>query len=129
MGKSKRLNFDVEYPKVSITSNVVDRSSIKSFYLLISGYFDLTYDELIEYRVKLSKTIKKNLNKELFHTDRVIGVEEIRTYNNFNYVCYEFTIFLLKENIITINELEVETKKLTDLIYEIHFDKPEFKIK
>ena len=118
-----------QYPKVNITSNVVDRNSIKSFYLLISGYFDLTYEELIEYRVKLSKTIKKNLNKELFHTDRVIGLEEIRTYNDFNYTCYEFTIFLLNENIITLNELKVETKKLTDIIYQTHFDKPEFKIK
>jgi len=129
MAKGKVLNTDVEYSKVSITSNLIDRKSIKSFYLLIIGYFDLSYEDLIELRIRLSKTIKKNLNKRLFHTDRVIGLEEIRMKNDYNYVCYEFTIFLLKENLITINELEMETKNLTDKIYEIHFDKPEFNIK
>lgn len=129
MGKSKKLNFGVEYPKVSISCNVVDRNSIKSFYLLVSGYFNMSYDNLIEYKTTIGKTIKKNLNKELFHKDKVIQLEEIKTYKDFNYVCYEFTIFLLKKNLITINELEEETKKLMDIIYETHFDKPEFKIK
>lgn len=129
MSSGKVLNLGVEYPKVNISSHLINTKNIKSFYILVSGYFDIGYDDLITLRTTIAKTIKKNLNKELFYTERFIEVEEIRTSKEWNYAGYEYTIFLKKENKMSIKELEEETKKLTDLIYETHFIKPEFNIK
>lgn len=129
MGSGKILNIKHKYNKVNITGHVLDKNFIKSFYLIINGYFDLDYDDLIKLRHKISKTIKKNLNKELFFIDKFIDIEEIRLYEKWNYVLYEFTIFLLIENSIEFNDLEIESKKLTDIIYDTYFDKPEFNIK
>ena len=129
MSSGKILNLGVKYEKVNITSNLINTKNIKSFYILVSGYFDLQYDDLITLRTTIAKTIKKNLNKELFYTERFIEIEEIRTSKEWNYAGYEYTIFLKKENKMSIKELEEETKKLTDIIYETHFIKPEFNIK
>ena len=128
MSSGKILNLGVEYPKVNISSHLINTKNIKSFYILVSGYFDIGYDDLLTLRTTIAKTIKKNLNKELFYTERFIEVEEIRISKEWNYAGYEYTIFLKRENKISIKELEVETKKLTDLIYETHFDKPDFNI-
>ena len=129
MASGKILNNTLKYPNVKITSNLINTKNVKSFYILVSGYFDLNYDELITLRKSIAKTIKDNLNTDLFHKDRFIETDEIRMKGEWSYGGYEYTIFLLRENIITIPELEVETKRLTDLIYYTHFDKPQFNIK
>lgn len=129
MTRGKKLNTDIKYEKVDMTSNIVDKSSLKSFYLLINGYFDLDSDELNKLKTKIARTIVKNINQTYFHTNRLIDIIEIKVRDKYNYGGFEYTIFLKKENIITINELEEETKRLMDIIYETHFDKPEFEIK
>ena len=129
MASGKILNHTHKYPKVKITSNLINTKNVKSFYILVSGYFDLNYNDLITLRKRIARTIKDNLNTELFHKDRFIDTDEIRMNKEWSYGGYEYTIFLLKENIITIPELEIETKRLTDIIYETHFNKPQFNIK
>ena len=88
MSSGKILNLGVKYEKVNITSNLINTKNIKSFYILVSGYFDLQYDDLITLRTTIAKTIKKNLNKELFYTERFIEIEEIRTSKEWNYPWY-----------------------------------------
>ena len=129
MASGKILNHTLKYPKVKITSNLINTKNVKSFYILVSGYFDLEYSDLITLRKSIARTIKDNLNIELFHKNRFIETEEIRVNGEWSYGGYEYTIFLVKENIITIPELEVETKRLTDIIYNTHFDKPQFNIR
>lgn len=129
MASGKILNHTHKYPKVKITSNLINTKNVKSFYILVSGYFDLEYNDLITLRKRIARTIKDNLNTELFHKDRFIETEEIRMNGEWSYGGYEYTIFLLREDIITIPELEVETKRLTDIIYNTHFDKPQFNIR
>lgn len=129
MASGKILNHTHKYPKVKITSNLINTKNVKSFYILVSGYFDLNYNDLITLRKRIARTIKDNLNTELFHKDRFIETEEIRMNGEWSYGGYEYTIFLLREDIITIPELEVETKRLTDIIYNTHFDKPQFNIR
>jgi hypothetical protein len=129
MSSGKILNHTLKYPKIKMTSNIVNTKNVKSFYIIVSGYFDLDYDGLIELRKSITRTIKNNLNTELFYKQRFIDTEEIRMAGDWNYGGYEYTIFLLKENIITIPDLEVESKRLMDLIYETHFNKPQFNIK
>jgi len=123
MSSGKILNKTKEYDNINITSHLFNTKSVKSFYILVSGRYHLEYDELIKLKTKIGKTIKQNLNKEIFHIDRFIQLEEIREYNESTYCGYEYTIFLLKENIITINELEVEALKITDAIYDTYFKK------
>lgn len=129
MGSGKVLNQEHKYPNINMTSNVFDRTSIKSFYLLVSGHFDLKYDELIKLKKSILKTIIENLDRELFRVDYTIDVEEIRMSSVYSYVGCEYTIFLLKENSMKIEELEKETKMLMDVIYDTHFNKPKFRIK
>lgn len=129
MGRGKKLNKNINYPKVDISGNILDKSSIKSFYLLISGYFDLDEDNINLLQKKISKTIKQNLNKDIFYIDRVIDIGDIRLFEKYNYGGFEYTIFLKRENLITFEELNYQVKNLTDIIYDKHFHKPEFEIK
>jgi hypothetical protein len=121
MSSGKILNKTKKYDNINISSHLFNTKSIKSFYILVSGYYDLDYDELVKLKSRIGKTIKQNLNKEIFHIDRFIQLEEIREYKESTYCGYEYTIYLLKENIITINELEVEALKITDVIYQTYF--------
>lgn len=129
MARGKVLNPEYKYPNVNMTSNIVDKKSIKSFYLLVSGHFELKYDELIKLKKSILKTIMENLDRELFRVDYSIDVDEIRMGSMYSYIGCEYTIFLLKENSINIKELEKETKMLMDVIYETHFNKPKFRIR
>jgi hypothetical protein len=129
MARGKILDMGIDYPNVNITSHIIDRSSLKSFYLNVGGYFNLDYDELIKLRNKIGKTIVKNINNEFFYKERFISIEEIRIFGEWNYANYEYTIFFLKEDTMGINELTVETKRLMDIIYNTHFDKTEFNVK
>lgn len=129
MSSGKVLNHTLKYPKIKMASHIVNAKNVKSFYIIVSGYFDLDYDDLVTLRKSITTTIKNNLNTELFHKKRFIDTDEIRMNGEWNYGGYEYTIFLLKENIITIPDLEVESKRLMDLIYETHFNKPQFNIK
>jgi hypothetical protein len=126
MSSGKTLNRKKKYPDVNISSHIFDAKSIKSFYVLVNGYFNLTYEELYRLKGKIGRTIKSNLNREVFDVNKFIQLEEIRENGKYNYGGYEYTIFLLKEDIIAINELEVETLKITDLIYDTHFSDVEF---
>jgi len=121
MKRGKTLNNKKKYPNVNIEGYIINRDYIKSFFLMVNGTFDLTEDVLYELKKKIGKTIKRNLNKELFHIDRVIEIEEVRQSKKLKYAAYEYTIFLLKENSLTIPELELEVLKLTDIIYDTHF--------
>ena len=123
MGAGKILNRTKKYPNINISSNVFDTKSIKSFYILVNGRFNLTCDEIHKMKSKIGKTIKSNLNKELFHIDKFIQLVEIRDMRDYVYGGYEYTIFLLKENSLTIQELEEESIKITDVIYNTHFNK------
>lgn len=129
MASGKVLNPEHKYPNINMRSNIIDKNSIKSFYLLVSGYIDLNYDELIRLKKSILKTIIENLDRELFRVDYTIDVEEIRMGSMYSYVGCEYTIFLLKRNSMKIEELEKETKMLMDVIYDIHFNKPKFRIK
>lgn len=121
MKRGKTLNNKKKYPNVNIEGYTINRDYIKSFFLTINGTFDLTEDVLYELKKKIGKTIKRNLNKELFHIDRVIEIEEVRQSKKLKYAAYEYTIFVIKENSLTIPELELEVLKLTDIIYDTHF--------
>jgi hypothetical protein len=121
MKEGKTLNNKKKYPNVNIESLILNRRYIKTFFLTINGTFDLSEDVLYKLKKKIGKTIKRNLNKELFHIDRVIEIEEVRQSKKVKYAGFEYTIFLIKENSVTIPELEQETLKLTDIIYDIHF--------
>ena len=121
MKEGKTLNKKKKYPNVNIEGFTINRDYIKSFFLMVNGTFDLSEDYLYELRKKIGKTIKRNLNKELFHIDRVIEIEEVRQSKKVKYAGYEYTIFLIKENSLTIEELELESLKLTDIIYDTHF--------
>ena len=123
MSSGKILNKTKEYDTINISSHLFNTKSVKSFYIVVSGYFNLDHDQLVKLKSKIGRTIKQNLNKDIFHIDRFIQLEEIRDYKNTTYCGYEYTIFLLKEDIITINELEVEALKITDAIYNTHFNK------
>ena len=122
MSSGKILNKAKKYPNINISSNVFDTKSVKSFYILVNGRFNLTCDEIHKMKTKIGRTIKSNLNKELFHIDKFIQLVEIRDMGNYVYGGYEYTIYLLKENSLTIPELEVEALKITDVIYETHFN-------
>jgi hypothetical protein len=121
MKEGKTLNNKKKYPNVNIQGFTLNRDYIKSFFLMVNGTFDLSEGVLYDMRKKIGKTIKRNLNKELFHIDRVIEIEDVRQSKKLKYAGFEYTIFLLKENSLTIPELEQETLKLTDIIYETHF--------
>jgi len=121
MKDGKTLNNKKKYPNVNIEGFILNRRYIKTFFLTINGTFDLTEDVLYKLKKKIGKTIKRNLNKELFHIDRVIEIDEVRKSKKLKYAAYEYTIFLLKENSLTIPELELEVLKLTDVIYDTHF--------
>jgi hypothetical protein len=123
MKEGKTLNNKKKYPNVNIESFILNRRYIKTFFLTINGTFDLTEDVLYKLKKKIGKTIKRNLNKELFHIDRVIEIDEVRKSKKLKYAAYEYTIFLINENSLTIPELELEVLKLTDVIYDTHFKK------
>jgi hypothetical protein len=122
MSSGKILNKTKKYPNINISSNVFDTKSVKSFYILVNGRFNLTSDEVNKMKTKIGRTIKSNLNKELFHIDKFIQLVDIRDMGNYVYGGYDYTIYLLKENSLTIPELEVEALKITDVIYETHFN-------
>jgi hypothetical protein len=126
MSSGKTLNKKKKYPNINISSHIFDANSIKSFYILVNGYFHLSYDELYRLKGKIGRTIKSNLNTEIFNVNKFIQLEEIREGGKYSYGGYEYTIFLLKEDIVPINELEVESLKITDLIYDTHFNNVEF---
>jgi hypothetical protein len=123
MKEGKILNNKKKYPNVNIEAFILNRRYIKTFFLTINGTFDLSEDVLYEMRKKIGKTIKRNLNKELFDINRVIEIEDVRQSKKLKYAAYEYTIFLIKENSLTIPELELEVLKLTDVIYDTHFKK------
>jgi hypothetical protein len=126
MSSGKNLNKKKKYPHVNISSHIFDANSVKSFYILVNGHFNLSYDELYRLKGKIGKTIKSNLNREVFDVDKFIQLEEIREGGKYNYGGYEYTIFLWKQDIITIDELKVESLRITDLIYDTHFNGAEF---
>jgi hypothetical protein len=126
MSNGKKLNKKKKYPNINISGHIFDADSIKSFYILVNGYFNLSYDELFVLKSKIGKTIKSNLNREVFDVNKFIQLEEIREGSKYNYAGYEYTMYLLKKDIVSINELSVESLKITDIIYDTHFNNVEF---
>ena len=122
MGFGKTLNRTKNYPNINIESHLLDSRMIKSFYILVNGKFNITHDEIYKLKSKIGKTIKNNLNKELFHVDKFIQLVEIKDNHTYIYGGYEYTIFLIKENSLTLKELEQEVIKITDVIYNTHFN-------